>query len=410
MFLDMLGGDEAVRLVDSNGDDLPYLPTTLPQEKSGTVTITPTNKRLSECKLTSVERPRSVSPRTPGNFEEFIKNGKQKSNDKMQVKLPTQDVKTSSQAKQQTTWEAFTSQGLEDPRQAREKMMKNRQQTVDIGVFQKEQKKSGKDVVSPTTPTGWVNCEELPSPKKPVRRYDSDEDETSSSRTSSFKHQSSSIDSSSSSSSSASKGSNISKRSSASASSARSSTSSKSSSSSSSRSSIQSKSSSSSASSGKGRPSAIPPNISQDKKSSIVSKASAPTISPKTSSPQLPPGRKPAQTVQRPTSAANPASRSGVKEAAAKPQRVSSAKPTSTMNPAKPPKPPKPPPPKRANTTSVLPGTVTGGKPKTVASTSSATRISSSRPTAAPSSATASTKPSQLPPRPNKGPIQPLKK
>ena len=250
-------GDEAERLVDSNGDDLPYLPTTLPQEKSGTVTITPTNKRLSECKLTSVDRPRSVSPRKPGNFEEFIKNGKQKSSERMQVKLPSQDVKPSIQAKQQTTWEAFTSQGLEDPRQTREKMMKNRQQTVDIGVFQADKKKTGNDATSPTTPTGWVNCEEIPSPKKPVRRYDSDEDESSSSRTSSFKHQSSSIDSSSSSSSSASKGSNISKRSSVSASSARSSTSSKSSSYSSSRSSIQSKSSSSSVASGKTRPSAI---------------------------------------------------------------------------------------------------------------------------------------------------------
>ena len=42
----MAVADEVERLVDSNGDDLPYLPTTLPQEKSGTVTITPTNKRI----------------------------------------------------------------------------------------------------------------------------------------------------------------------------------------------------------------------------------------------------------------------------------------------------------------------------------------------------------------------------
>ena len=35
-------------------------------------------------------------------------------------------------------------------------MIKNRQQTVDIGVFQADKKKAGNDVTSPTTPTGWV--------------------------------------------------------------------------------------------------------------------------------------------------------------------------------------------------------------------------------------------------------------
>ena len=34
---------------------------------------------------------------------------------------------------------------------------------------------------SPTTPPGWVNCDELPSPKKPVSRYDSNEESSSSS-------------------------------------------------------------------------------------------------------------------------------------------------------------------------------------------------------------------------------------
>merc|ERR1719341_603899 len=73
---DILSDDEGARLCkqESADGDLPYVMTTLPQERTGTVSITPSSQRLSQCKLASTERPRSSSPRKPGQMEQFKKN------------------------------------------------------------------------------------------------------------------------------------------------------------------------------------------------------------------------------------------------------------------------------------------------------------------------------------------------
>ena len=121
------------------------------------VTITPSSRRVTECKLASVERPRSASPRNPGSLDELKQAEKPSTVPTMKVKLPRQDSKSSVTRKPQP-WESFASAALQSPR------ARKGQPTGQQG---------GKE--------GWVNCEELPSPPKPIRRYDSKESSSSSS-------------------------------------------------------------------------------------------------------------------------------------------------------------------------------------------------------------------------------------
>ena len=92
--------------------------TTLPQERPGTVTITPSSKRVVECKLASVERPRSASPRNPGKLDDLNKKPGQVSSQAvppMKVVLPRQDSKSAKSKAR--PWAEFASQALQSPRQ-----------------------------------------------------------------------------------------------------------------------------------------------------------------------------------------------------------------------------------------------------------------------------------------------------
>merc|ERR1719481_2015339 len=96
---DLLSDDEGAQLCkqESGEGEFPFVETTLPQEKSGIVTITPSSKRISQCKLAGTERPRSSSPRKPGNLSQYSSQSQDKQNidkEPMTVKLPRQDTKT----------------------------------------------------------------------------------------------------------------------------------------------------------------------------------------------------------------------------------------------------------------------------------------------------------------------------
>merc|ERR1719266_94753 len=101
---DLNSDDEGARLCkqESADGDLPYVETTLPQEKPGIVTITPSSQRVSQCKLTSTERPRSSSPRKPGKLSQYVKTKEKADPDHnkepMTVKLPRQESKTKEKA------------------------------------------------------------------------------------------------------------------------------------------------------------------------------------------------------------------------------------------------------------------------------------------------------------------------
>ncbi|TRY71733.1 hypothetical protein TCAL_03145 [Tigriopus californicus] len=98
---------------DSNGEELPYLETTLPQERSGLVTLTPSYKRIGECKLSSITRPRSASPKNPGRIQDFgASHNLHQTSEKIVVKLPKQDSFSRIRPRPES-WESFSSKGLQ---------------------------------------------------------------------------------------------------------------------------------------------------------------------------------------------------------------------------------------------------------------------------------------------------------
>ncbi|XP_023317994.1 serine/arginine repetitive matrix protein 1 isoform X1 [Trichogramma pretiosum] len=82
---------------ESFEEDLPYVPTTLPLEKSAAVPILSVKQRLQEVKKTTpIERPRSTTPINPTLLDEYVQhtqqaNEHQQRGDKMRISLPRED-------------------------------------------------------------------------------------------------------------------------------------------------------------------------------------------------------------------------------------------------------------------------------------------------------------------------------
>jgi len=174
---DILSDDEGARLCkqESADGDLPYVMTTLPQERTGTVSITPSSQRLSQCKLASTERPRSSSPRKPGQMEQFKKSQAkgEKGKDPITVKLPRQESKTNLKKTKEKgqTWDNFSAAGLPSPKPARKVQAKG----VAGGRREPPQtlKTAPKSASQPKP--DWIDCESLPEKKKAIKKYDSSE-------------------------------------------------------------------------------------------------------------------------------------------------------------------------------------------------------------------------------------------
>ena len=152
--------DEGAQLwkQESADGDLPYVETTLPQERSGTVSITPSAMRISQVQLTSTERPRTSSQMKPGTLSQYVKSkeGQDMSKEPLTVKLPRQESKTKLKAKvpassQQQSWDNFSAAGLQNQKQ--------RVPPKSINLKTDDQAKS------------WVDCESLPEKKKQAKKY-----------------------------------------------------------------------------------------------------------------------------------------------------------------------------------------------------------------------------------------------
>ncbi|CAB0032365.1 unnamed protein product [Trichogramma brassicae] len=82
---------------ESFEEDLPYVPTTLPLEKSAAVPILSVKQRLQEVKKTTpIERPRSTTPINPTLLDEYVQhtqqaNEHQQRGNKMRISLPRED-------------------------------------------------------------------------------------------------------------------------------------------------------------------------------------------------------------------------------------------------------------------------------------------------------------------------------
>jgi len=174
---DLNSDDEGARLCkqESAEGDLPYVETTLPQERPGIVTITPSSQRLSQCKLTSTERPRSSSPRKPGNLSQYVKSKETADHTKepLTVKLPRQESKTKLKAKtaaNQQSWDKFSAAGLQSPKQVRKTSQpkperKKREPPKSVHISRDS---------SPGKPD-WIDCDSLPEKKRQPKKYESTE-------------------------------------------------------------------------------------------------------------------------------------------------------------------------------------------------------------------------------------------
>lgn len=138
---------------DYEDGDLPYIPTTLPQEKPSTELVFPSKERRSSEGLTPLQRPKVIRPPNPASLNDYIAYASGSgSGDKMKINLPREDslgggsasasgyvpvgggvaneggnLRNSSPGKKKgsigaTNWADFAEMGLRSPRELRKKL------------------------------------------------------------------------------------------------------------------------------------------------------------------------------------------------------------------------------------------------------------------------------------------------
>lgn len=161
---------------DSFEDELPYVPTTLPLERSVAVPIVPVKQRSTfEMKTCPIERPRSTTPINPSCLEEYCEEvignvnveNITKTIEKLKIILPRDDPaqrhsKTTSPRKTPSNpnWTAFAEKGISTQRRSsqEETLRPSQEETTP----------------PPLPPKGiqreWINFEEIPERRKPPKR------------------------------------------------------------------------------------------------------------------------------------------------------------------------------------------------------------------------------------------------
>ncbi|KAK9891569.1 hypothetical protein WA026_015528 [Henosepilachna vigintioctopunctata] len=150
---------------DSFEDEFPYVPTTLPLERSAAIPIVPVKQRATfEMKTCPIDRPRSTTPINPSSLDDYCEdvvssiNTEQfvKSIEKLKISLPRSDSsdKTSKSPKKprNTTWFEFAEKGIHTGRKS----------------------STEGDTPPPLPPKGvqkeWINFEEVPERRKLPKR------------------------------------------------------------------------------------------------------------------------------------------------------------------------------------------------------------------------------------------------
>ncbi|KAL3265408.1 hypothetical protein HHI36_009613 [Cryptolaemus montrouzieri] len=150
---------------DSFEEELPYVPTTLPLERSAAVPIVPVKQRSTfEMKTCPIDRPRSTTPINPSTLEDYCDDvigninteSLAKSIEKLKISLPRSDSsdKPSKSPKKprNTTWFEFAEKGIHTGRKS----------------------STEGDTPPPLPPKGvqkeWINFEEVPERRKLPKR------------------------------------------------------------------------------------------------------------------------------------------------------------------------------------------------------------------------------------------------
>lgn len=174
-------------VANDNGDDdeLPYIPTTLPLERSQVTPMVPVKERSCSLKMVqSIERPRSTTPMLPGRLDQYKESidnltGEVES-EKMNITIPKKTVAARNVVKQSSkSWEDFCQEGLKSPRTLRREYRENSVHSSEdefIAPTKQRTKSEGKSPCSrESTPIesskNWINFEEMPDIiMKPVKQ------------------------------------------------------------------------------------------------------------------------------------------------------------------------------------------------------------------------------------------------
>ncbi|XP_015182241.1 PREDICTED: muscle M-line assembly protein unc-89 isoform X2 [Polistes dominula] len=140
---------------ESFEEDLPYIPTTLPLEKSVAVPILPVKQRLQEVRTIPIERPRSTTPINPTLLDEFVMQTSldERRVERMKISLPRED-----------------SFKLKSPkRHAANTFSEFAGKVTDGGRNRTAGKSPSPPPLpprAPSRPTNWINFEEIPEKRK----------------------------------------------------------------------------------------------------------------------------------------------------------------------------------------------------------------------------------------------------
>lgn len=182
--------EESTGLVsqDSMEDEIPYVPTTLPEERSIGVVIMPVRDRaLMDVKMCPLERPRSTTPLNPSYLEDYC--GTADENDyssnrgeKLRINLPRKEVRDSSCSRTKSprrtsnasgkSWFEFAEQSIGvTTTTASTIICSPSTQASDIG-----ERKNSIENAPPLPPrkaqntSEWINFDNIPEKRKPPKR------------------------------------------------------------------------------------------------------------------------------------------------------------------------------------------------------------------------------------------------
>lgn len=165
---------------DSYDDELPYVPTTLPEERSICIPIIPVRERaLMEVRTCPLERPRSTTPLNISCLQEYCGTAaltddldSLQRGEKLRISLPRRDVKESSSASRSKSprrvsnasgknWFEFAEQGIGGG-----------------GTLHSPSNSHAKDIhgddstsrKAPKNTTEWIDFDNIPEKRKPAKR------------------------------------------------------------------------------------------------------------------------------------------------------------------------------------------------------------------------------------------------
>ncbi|XP_050451069.1 uncharacterized protein LOC126851305 isoform X2 [Cataglyphis hispanica] len=164
---------------ESFEEDLPYIPTTLPLEKSVAVPILPVKQRLQEVRTIPIERPRSTTPINPTLLDEFVMQTSldERRVERMKISLPREDsFKLKSPRRQYaSTTNTFTEfAGRVPPDGCRKSIITHGKSPSPPPLPPRAPAAATTTAVAATTattrPSNWINFEEIPEKRKAPKR------------------------------------------------------------------------------------------------------------------------------------------------------------------------------------------------------------------------------------------------